>query len=405
MKILQFNVRLAEGGAAGVALDLHLRALEKGLSSRFVYGYGKGGKKSASHRDYPHVIKHTPRLTSVANIALFRFANRDMFGNLNKLYREVTRTSGPLVLHFHVLHSYWLNLEEVVAFCQKVKAHKPDITFVWTLHDHWSVTGRCAFTDGCEGWKTGCQKCPTLSNYPPVKVDKAHQQLPGKRQMFRAMLALGCQFISPSQHVADAFNSLYGVGRCRIINNGIDVATEAILAELPAMPAESGRPKIAVVAHDLRYDGKTSQQLVRAITALEDKIELHTFGKFSPFAGDNVINHGFESDKRALMSALNRMDGLVFSSRVDNYPLILCEALSIGVPVIATHSDAAQEVLAKSGGKTFSEADVLQLVQLKKSDIAQAVFDTSLTAFSQRSRAAYSGQQMLEEYVSFYQNL
>ena len=171
------------------------------------------------------------------------------------------------------------------------------------------------------------------------------------------------------------------------------------------MPAESGRPKIAVVAHDLRYDGKTSQQLVRAISALGDKIELHTFGKFSPFAGDNVINHGFESDKRTLMSALNQMDGLVFSSRVDNYPLILCEALSIGVPVIATHSDAAQEVLAKSGGKTFSEADVLQLVQLKKSDIAQAVFDTSLTAFSQRSRVAYSGQQMLEEYVSFYQNL
>ncbi|MEW5131085.1 colanic acid biosynthesis glycosyltransferase WcaC [Citrobacter freundii] len=405
MKILQFNVRLAEGGAAGVALDLHLRSLEKGLSSRFVYGYGKGGKKSVSHAKYPQVIKYTPRLTSAANIALFRFANRDMFGNLDKLYRTVTRTNGPLVLHFHVLHSYWLNLEEVVSFCQKVKAHKPDITFVWTLHDHWSVTGRCAFTDGCEGWKTGCQKCPTLSNYPPVKIDKAHQQLPGKRQMFRAMLALGCQFISPSQHVADAFNSLYGVGRCRIINNGIDVATEAILAELPAMHEENGRPKVAVVAHDLRYDGKTSQQLVRAITALGDKIELHTFGKFSPFAGDNVINHGFESDKRTLMSALNQMDVLVFSSRVDNYPLILCEALSIGVPVIATHSDAAQEVLAKSGGKTFSEADVLQLVQLKKSDIAQAVFDTSLTAFSQRSRVAYSGQQMLEEYVSFYQNL
>lgn len=38
--------------------------------------------------------------------------------------------------------------------------------------------------------------------------------------------------LSPSQHVADAFNSLYGAGRCRIINNGIDVATEAILAEL-----------------------------------------------------------------------------------------------------------------------------------------------------------------------------
>ncbi|WP_318392041.1 colanic acid biosynthesis glycosyltransferase WcaC [Enterobacter sp.] len=405
MNILQFNVRLAEGGAAGVALDLHQRALQKGMASRFVYGYGKGGKKSVSHDRVPQVIKQTPRLTSVANLALFRLFNRDVFGNLNPLYRTVTRTPGPVVLHFHVLHSYWLNLEEVVAFCQKVKAHKPDVTFIWTLHDHWSVTGRCAFTDGCEGWKTECQKCPTLSNYPPVKIDRAHQLVSGKRRLFRDMMALGCQFISPSQHVADAFNSLYGAGRCRIINNGIDVATEAILADLTPVRETQGAPKIAVVAHDLRYDGKTNQRLVREMMALGDKIELHTFGKFSPFEGANVINHGFETDKRKLMSALNEMDALVFSSRVDNYPLILCEALSIGVPVIATHSDAAREVLQKSGGKTFAEEEVIPLVQRPKAEIAQAVFGTTLDAFRARSREAYSGQQMLEEYVSFYQNL
>lgn len=33
MNILQFNVRLAEGGAAGVALDLHQRALQQGLAN------------------------------------------------------------------------------------------------------------------------------------------------------------------------------------------------------------------------------------------------------------------------------------------------------------------------------------------------------------------------------------
>ena len=165
MNILQFNVRLAEGGAAGVALDLHQRALQQGLASHFVYGYGKGGKESVSHQNYPQVIKHTPRMTAMANIALFRLFNRDLFGNFNELYRTITRTPGPVVLHFHVLHSYWLNLKSVVRFCEKVKNHKPDVTLVWTLHDHWSVTGRCAFTDGCEGWKTGCQKCPTLNNY------------------------------------------------------------------------------------------------------------------------------------------------------------------------------------------------------------------------------------------------
>ena len=73
----------------------------------------------------------------MANIALFRLFNRDLFGNFNELYRTITRTPGPVVLHFHVLHSYWLNLKSVVRFCEKVKNHKPDVTLVWTLHDHW----------------------------------------------------------------------------------------------------------------------------------------------------------------------------------------------------------------------------------------------------------------------------
>lgn len=405
MNILQFNVRLAEGGAAGVALDLHQRALQQGMASRFVYGYGKGGKKSVSHDDYPNVIKQTARVTSMANLALFRLFNRDVFGNLNNLYRTVTRTSGPVVLHFHVLHSYWLNLEEVVDFCHKLKEHKRDVRFVWTLHDHWSVTGRCAFLDGCEKWKNGCGKCPTLTNYPPVKIDRASQLVNDKRQLFREMIALGCQFISPSQHVADAFNRLYGEGHCKIINNGIDVATEAILAELAPQSVTGSKPKIAVVAHDLRYDGKTNQQLVRDIIALGDAVEVHTFGKFSPFEGSNVINHGFLTNKRQLMSELNQLDALLFSSRVDNYPLILCEALSIGVPVIATPSEAAQEVLEKSGGRTVNVDEVLALVQLPKAQIAEAIFATTLDAFRARSRQAYSGKQMLEEYVSFYQNL
>ncbi len=405
MNIVQFNVRLAEGGAAGVALDLHQRALQQGMASRFVYGYGKGGKKSVSHQDYPEVEKHTPRLTSVANIALFRFFNRDLFGNLNGLYRNITRTSGPVVLHFHVLHSYWLNLEQVVDFAERITAHKPDVRLIWTLHDHWSVTGRCAFLDGCEGWLSGCGKCPTLTNYPPVKIDRAHQQIGEKRFLFRKMLALGCVFVSPSQHVAQAFNHIYGAGRCQIINNGIDVATESILAELPPPSPSGGAPKIAVVAHDLRYDGKTRQQLVRDIVALGDGVEVHTFGKFSPFEGANVVNHGFLTDKKLLMNELNQMDALLFTSRVDNYPLILCEALSIGVPVIATHSDAAREVLQKSGGRTVDEQEALALAQQHREQIAAAIFGMPLAQFVAVSREAYSGQQMLEEYVSFYQSL
>lgn len=39
--------------------------------------------------------------------------------------------------------------------------------------------------------------------------------------------------------------------------------------------------------------------------ALGDKIELYIFGKFSSFIVGNVVNYGFEIDKRKLMSAFN----------------------------------------------------------------------------------------------------
>jgi putative colanic acid biosynthesis glycosyltransferase len=162
---------------------------------------------------------------------------------------------------------------------QKVQAHKPDTRFVWTLHDHWSVTGRCAFTDGCEGWKTNCQKCPTLTNYPPVKVDRAHQLVAESAAVSRHALARLHVYL-PEPARGRCLQQPVRAGRCKIINNGIDVATEAILAELTPVAETAGKPKI-VVAHDLRYDGKTNQQLVRDMMALGDKIELHTFGKFS----------------------------------------------------------------------------------------------------------------------------
>ncbi|MGK4724879.1 colanic acid biosynthesis glycosyltransferase WcaC, partial [Salmonella enterica] len=79
-------------------------------------------------------------------IDLFIFLNLYMFCNLDNLYLTVIQTCGQMVLHFHVLHSYWLNLADIVTFCEKVKAQKEDDTQVWTLHDNWSVTGRCSFT-------------------------------------------------------------------------------------------------------------------------------------------------------------------------------------------------------------------------------------------------------------------
>ncbi len=76
------------------------------------------------------------------------------------------------------------------------------------------------------------------------------------------MLALGCQFISPSQHVADAFivctvQGVAGLSIMALIWQPSDSGGLASGARNPGQAENRG------VAHDLRYDGKTNQQLVR----------------------------------------------------------------------------------------------------------------------------------------------
>lgn len=195
----------------------------------------------------------------MVNIVLFCLFNCDLFGNFNELYCIIICILGLVVLYFYVLYSYWLNFKSVVCFCEKVKNYKLDVILVWMLYDYWSVIGCCVFIDGCEGWKMGCQKCLILINYLLVKIDCVYQLVVGKCQLFCEMLVLGCQFIFFSQYVVDVFNSLYGLGCCWIINNGIDMVIEVILVDLFLVCEIQGKLKIVVVVYDLCYDGKINQ--------------------------------------------------------------------------------------------------------------------------------------------------
>ena len=98
--------------------------------------------------------------------------------------------------------------------------------------------------------------------------------------------------------------------------------------------------------------------------------------------------------------------GRVNQAGIDYYSRLIDRCITLGIePWITLYHWDLPQVLEKSGGKTFAEQEILPLVQLPKAQIARTVFGTDLESFRNRSRKAYSGQQMLEEYVSFYQNL
>jgi putative colanic acid biosynthesis glycosyltransferase len=358
VKVLQVNVRLHEGGAARVALDLHRQLLSSGIKSRFAYGWGEKGGKSSIEARVPYSFQVGRQLQVASNMLLHRVAGIDCVppsGVGRKRLIEAIQWAD--VVHLHAIHSYYLPFEWLVK--ELVRSGKP---VVWTAHDYWMLTGRCAFTEGCERWHGGCGSCPTQNNYPSAYFDFSADQFIAKRRLL-AELGSRLHVVAPSEFVAKAIRE--GLPRLdvRVIPNWIDSEFEAALhsVQLNRAPIDLGNEKIKVIviANDLSDPTKVDRALVNQLLGMP-YIEVHTVGQNSPFAGAGVINHGRIEQRKRMVEIVASADVALFTSEKDTFGLVMIEALACGIPVFAVDSFAAREVLGRLGLVSMRRQEILE---------------------------------------------
>ena len=68
MKVVHFNIRLSEGGAARVGVELHMSLLDKGIDSVYAYGYSKHGGVSQFHDEKEGHIKLINPVRAMVNL-------------------------------------------------------------------------------------------------------------------------------------------------------------------------------------------------------------------------------------------------------------------------------------------------------------------------------------------------
>ena len=408
MNVFQMNVRLAEGGAANVALLLHEKALENKIKSYFIYGYGKGLRDSSEHQSVVNAIRRTHPVSALINKASFDFLNVDLLGSPWPKYLSDHSHSQKDVIHMHVAHSYWMNFSSFYRFAQKWLAQSN--TLIWTLHDHWAITGRCAFLDGCNRWKESCYSCPKLDNYPPVRFDNANRLIKDKQNKIRSLVQLGMKLVSPSKHLANDVESVYGDKNLFVIPNSIQ---QSSLDEIKNLATEinqercilTGKVNAGVIANDLSYEGKTNRILIQMIleqNKYSNDFKLHTIGKNSPFKGPSVVNHGFISSKSDITRILSQLDCMIFSSKVDNYPLIICECLCLGIPVLAVDSSASREILNQFNIKPLSESNIAMLATKSRTEILAHLSNISSKSLSEKAIDLFSPNTMFNSYMNIY---
>lgn len=58
---------------------------------------------------------------------------------------------------------------------------------LFVLHDQWAITGRCAYTGGCEKYRTGCDHtCPTPDEYPALPPQRIAEAWRMRRMVYGA---------------------------------------------------------------------------------------------------------------------------------------------------------------------------------------------------------------------------
>ena len=159
LKIVQINVDANNGSNGAIARNIGKLVVKKGWKSYIAYG-----RRCISSEESELIRIGSPIGVYIHAIYSRLFDNHGL-GSKFATWRFVNKLQRiqPDIVHLHNIHGYYINYK--ILFDYLIKN---EIPLVWTLHDCWAMTGHCTHfvTAGCKKWRTECNCCPLLSEYP-----------------------------------------------------------------------------------------------------------------------------------------------------------------------------------------------------------------------------------------------
>ncbi len=340
MRVVHLSTSDIQGGAARYTYRLHRALLEAGVDSRLIVSEKSSNDPTVSEA-FPRRFSTLRRRwrETLESLPLRRYPNRSgtkfsVGWARNATWRAV-RSAAPDVVHLHWVNHGFLAVRDL----QRLGS-----PLVWTLLDHWPLTGGCHYFGDCERYRTTCGSCPVLGSTDPADLSARMQRV--KREAWgRLPVQLVC-FCSSSLQAAQGSSLFAGRPSLRL-PPGVDTR---IYRPIPTAEArrvlglESAGLVLAFGAVNGDDPRKGFDLAMRALTDLPptdglDSAVLCYFGasnmpppaRIGPFA---VRHFGYVHDDITLALIYSAADGVLVPSREDTAPLIAIEALACGAPVV-----------------------------------------------------------------------
>jgi glycosyltransferase involved in cell wall biosynthesis len=310
------------------------------------------------------------------------------------------------VVHCHNLHGRFFNL----ATLERMSALKP---VVWTLHDEWALTPHCAYTLEGTAMKNGLYVCPSIDVAPRILWDNSRRLTEWKNRIYaNTRMTL----VTPSAWLEQRTRmTTLGSQDIRPIANGIDTQsfkqsdkhTARIRLNLPA-----DKKIILFLAVDAKNNTwKGWKHTERVIESYKDRNDVLfvSVGNLASHASTESVRHvGHVSDAKTLALYYSSADALLFTSIAENFPLVILEAMSCGLPVSAFDVGGVKEALEhKVNGFIAPYEDTASLTRGLEwiLGLSEAEKNALSQASAEKARRLYDVSHMNEAYTALYQEL
>ncbi len=398
------------GGAGVAALRLHQQLVDREVPSQVYFRMGDGSVRQSAQRPASGGL-----LARIAEkISEWSLQRRTRSGGFFTLpthpgklsFGELQPEHASNILHLHWI-SRWFDWR---AFFATVPATTP---IVWSLHDLNPLTGGCHIPGDCRGFVDGCRGCPQIR---PLLWDRqrAARSLELKRKIFQTH---PIHVVANSRWMLQAArDSSLGklANSIRMIHLGVDCNAfqprgKSTCRELLGVPHD--KFILAFGAADLNDDNKSLKLVCDALqeSPLRNDCHLLLFGKGWPAFSLPVsaTAAGWTDNERLLSVVYSAADVLVMPSRFESFGLTAVEAMSCGIPAIATRTGGLSDIVrGENGGISIPVGDAGALRQA----LERLFTDTELRdSLGRQARLLasddFSLRRTTDEYISLYREL
>lgn len=210
---------------------------------------------------------------------------------------------------------------------------------VWFMHDMWPITGGCHYSLSCNNYKFKCGNCPQLRLLKNLALYQQKKKIKEWKGQGNFIIA------SPSAWLANCAkkSSIFCSNQVIVCPNVVDTDVfkpmnkQKCREKLGLQPRKRYMMLSAVDANNIYKGFEYLCKAMKLVTT--ENVEFVIVGNVNLDAypsgiKNKIIPMGFVRDQSKIIDIYNSVDAYVTSSIAENFPNVVIEAMSCGIPVV-----------------------------------------------------------------------